>query len=74
MKELIDQMAETEPESVEPIVLRAEILFAQGESSRGSGQTRKGARSAVSQEHRDQNCSGQPVESQERVDEALSFT
>ena len=30
VNKLIDQMAEAEPESVEPVILRAELLFSQG--------------------------------------------
>ena len=43
VKSLIDDAAKAAPKSVEPVILGAELLLAQGKASEGSGRARKGA-------------------------------
>ena len=54
VKELVDQMAQAEPESVQCNLVRAELLFAQGDQTAVVGELEK-AQSAVSKERRDQD-------------------
>ena len=70
--ELINQMAETEPESVEPVVLKAELLFAQGDQAAARDELEKAQQVRFPKSIEIRIAQAKLLGIQERVDEALS--
>ena len=66
VKSLIDDAEKALPDSVEPLLLRADSTCAQDQARGGSRRAREGA-ITVSQERRDPVCSGQPPGDPEAV-------
>jgi tetratricopeptide (TPR) repeat protein len=70
--ELINQMAETEPESVEPVVLKADLLFAQGDQAAARDELEKAQQVRFPKSIEIRIALAKLLGIQERVDEALS--